>query len=318
MKLSELQKLAQSMPLSDRPESEKREEFLQLLGLEKGEVYQELEMDSPFVDTHRDVSTASAHVTLHSHSFYELLHCRSCDGVEYLVGKERYRLQKGDVILVAPGVSHCPILPEQMTKPYIRDVLWISQDFIQALNRAFPELFTKGRQYLTLLRTAGTKWEKIGDLFSTGITLAQSDAPERNLALAANTMTLLAQLHSASMDQTARQTRAEKPELLERAVAYISENLQNKLSLEEVAGHFYVSQSTISQVFRNKMGISFHRCVTQLRLIEAKERIAQGFPLESVGEQVGFKDYSTFYRAFRQEFGISPRQYRNLQEAGNK
>ena len=36
--------------------------------------------------------------------------------------------------------------------------------------------------------------------------------------------------------------------------------------------------------------------------------------LEQVGEQVGFSDYSSFYRAFKQEYGISPRQYRKLQE----
>ena len=30
--------------------------------------------------------------------------------------------------------------------------------------------------------------------------------------------------------------------------------------------------------------------------------------------RVGFSDYSSFYRAFKQEYGISPRQYRALQE----
>ena len=34
--------------------------------------------------------------------------------------------------------------------------------------------------------------------------------------------------------------------------------------------------------------------------------------LELLGEKVGFSDYSTFYRAFKKEFGISPREYKNL------
>jgi AraC-like DNA-binding protein len=61
------------------------------------------------------------------------------------------------------------------------------------------------------------------------------------------------------------------------------------------------------------MGVSFYRCVTQRRLISAKSLIEQEIPLEDVGRRVGFSDYSTFYRAFKKEFGISPRQYRKLQ-----
>ena len=62
------------------------------------------------------------------------------------------------------------------------------------------------------------------------------------------------------------------------------------------------------------MGVSFYRCVTQRRLIAAKGLILEGTALEAVAGRTGFSDYSAFYRAFRQEYGISPRQYRTLQE----
>lgn len=311
MKLSDFRKLAKNRAFTGQPISPAQQgDFLRALGLEIGDIYQELEMESAFVDTHRDVSYTHTPFKLHSHHFYELLYCRSSGGAEYLVGTDRYRLQKDDIVLVAPGVSHCPLLPEHMTEPYIRDVVWISPEFIQNLAHDFPALFSS-KGGLALLRTAGTKWEKLGDLFQAGITLARLDAPEREMALVGNTITMLAQLYRASMSLKARQAGIEKPELLEQVMAYISANLHQKLTLDAVARHFYVSQSTISQVFRNKTGVSFHRCVTQLRLIAAKERIAEGIPLEAVAERVGFTDYSSFYRAFKQEYGISPRQYRN-------
>jgi len=34
--------------------------------------------------------------------------------------------------------------------------------------------------------------------------------------------------------------------------------------------------------------------------------------LDILSTKVGFSDYSTFYRAFKKEFGISPREYRSL------
>lgn len=70
--------------------------------------------------------------------------------------------------------------------------------------------------------------------------------------------------------------------------------------------------STVSHQFKQKMGVSIYQYITQRRLISAKALIARGIALEQVAVQVGFSDYSAFYRAFKQEYGISPRQFRNL------
>lgn len=106
--------------------------------------------------------------------------------------------------------------------------------------------------------------------------------------------------------------QAEKPDMLERVMAYIEANLSGRITLADTARHFYVSESTISQLFSKKMGVSFYRAVTQRRLISAKRLILEALPMETVAGRAGFSDYSTFYRAFKQEYGISPRQYRNL------
>ena len=42
----------------------------------------------------------------------------------------------------------------------------------------------------------------------------------------------------------------------------------------------------------------------------AQKMIHAGIPLEQVGKQVGYRDHSTFYRAFRKYFDASPREYR--------
>ena len=93
-------------------------------------IYQELEMSSSYVDSHRDISTARERVQPHSHSFFELIYCCSCDDVQYLLGSQRYRLQKGDVLLIPPGVSHCPLFPETMHRPYERMVIWVNAELL--------------------------------------------------------------------------------------------------------------------------------------------------------------------------------------------
>ena len=287
------------------------EKHLRAIGFELGRFYQELEMTSRYVDTHQDVSISNAQVSLHSHIFYEILCCQNTCDVEYLVGAERYRLKKGDVVIIPPGVSHRPLLPEHMTEPYRRDVMWLSQEFAASMPHLLPEGMASQPQ---LLRTAGTQWEFLADMFRNGVRESEQRRVGWEEAVLGNSIQVLVYIRRAMNDRTASPLRVEQPELLDRVLAYVEEHLAQKITLADVAKHFWVSQSTITQTFRNKMGVSFYRCVTQRRLIAAKALILQGLPLEQVNEKVGFTDYSTFYRAFKQEFGISPRQYRKMQD----
>lgn len=101
-----------------------------------------------------------------------------------------------------------------------------------------------------------------------------------------------------------------KKSLLEQITIYIEDNAGKKLTLKETASHFGVSVSTVTQLFQKKPQTTFHGFVTQCRMEKARKLICQGRTLESVGREVGYQDHSTFYRAFRQTFGMSPREYR--------
>ena len=118
------------------------------------------------------------------------------------------------------------------------------------------------------------------------------------------------------MNQTPR-TAKERPAtaqakkfLLEQITAYIDANLTGKITLKMIAKQFSVSVSTVTQLFQKKAQMSFHHFVTSRRMERARALIRQGIPLEMVGRAIGYRDHSTFYRAFRQTFGISPREYR--------
>ena len=227
------------------------------------------------------------------------------------MGADRYRLQKGDIVFVPPGISHRPLLPEKMPEPYQRYVLWISQEFVDR----FSQMLSAGEKmmaYGTLLRTGNNKWELLGGYFRRGVWEAEHQAPGWQAAIVGNTITLLTLMSRSIQERTADLLKAEKPDLLNKVMNYIELHLNEKITLEETAKHFYVSVSTITQLFRHKMGTSFYRCVTQRRLIAAKVRIGTGEALEDVSRAVGFADYSSFYRAFKKEYGITPRQYTQL------
>ena len=313
MKLGELRKLGQIMAGIEGVDAhQKMRELLLEMELDPDTVYQELEMTSRFVDTHRDISYPNAHMQLHSHAFYELLFCCNSCNAEYLVGSQRYRLREGDLIFVPPGISHRPMLPENMPEPYERYVLWLSQEFMDLYARLFSYTFTEKQAQASILRTDSATWMRLRELFRLGVREAEQQADGWESIVISNTMQLLTYIKRATDIQGTTSMQAEKPELLDRIAAHIENNYAHSLTIGAVSSKFYVSSSTVSHLFRQKLGVSFYRYVTQRRLIAAKTMIEQGHPMEIVALQTGFLDYSGFYRAFKQEFGISPRQYRKL------
>lgn len=314
MKLSVLREITKRFSAHNTPaDMQLIRQILQQEGWETSNFYQELEMSNAMVETHRDESNSNAMMSLHSHDFYEMLFCRESEGVEYLVGTERYRLQPGDIVIVCPGVSHRPLLPDGLQTPYKREIIWFSQAFVDYLQQMLPrQQMTIPQRDMVFLRTKGSRWEFLGDMFRGGVKEAERGSPESDGIVLGNTIMILSCIAKALGVVDGAQPSAEKPELLEQVMAYIEANLGEHITLEDTAKHFYVSVSTITQLFRHKMGISFYRCVTQRRLIAAKSLIQQGEILEDVGRSVGFTDYSSFYRAFKKEFGITPRQFGRL------
>ncbi len=311
MKINDFATIAKMGFPNNEAEQLKLHGYLRELGIDPANLYQELEMSSPYVNTHRDLTYSNVVISLHSHDYYEALFCRS-DGVEYLIGTERYRLQKGDIVFVPPGVSHRPILPEQPAVPYERDVLWISQEFMDMIAEMFLDDTIDHRNHSHPIRTVGTRWEFLGDLFRSGVLEEEEKRPGWEAAVLGNTLSILANLKRAYIERSAGTMKAEKPELLDRIAAYIEKNYASHITIDDLARQFYVSHSTVSHLFKQKMGVSVYRYITQRRLIAAKNLIAEKVPMEEISHRVGFADYSTFYRAFKQEFGISPRQFAQL------
>ena len=311
MKIGELRELTHNMPDLQGEELQRWLRYkMGQMGLNPNAIYQELEMTSPRIDTHRDITYAGTPLNLHSHSFFELIYTANSCGAEYLVGAERYRLEEGDIIFVPPGVSHRPLLPDTMTEPYSRYVLWLSQEFMEYYASLYPDTFSAKQAKRSILRTKNTPWEYLGKWFLRGVQETERQEDGWEAVVLGNTIQLLTHIKRATKQTSLTPLQAEKPELLDRIADYIERHYAEEITLATLSRRFYVSSSTISHLFKERLGVSLYRYVTQRRLIAAKNDIAKGMRLDAVARKSGFQDYSAFFRVFKSTFGISPRQYR--------
>ena len=246
----------------------------------------------------------------HKHDYYEFYLFLEGDLDLDISGHAR-PLHPGDMVLVPPGVSHHALMHDS-DAPYRRFVLWISRDYAARLLRESPD-------YVFLMQRAATSGRYFYHFHEAEFSSIQ-----------ARLLRLLEELHSNryGRDTAVNLTlndlilymnriiyEREHPivsgtgDLMQDLTLYIDNHLTEDLTLDALAEHVCLSKYYISHYFKDNLGISIHQYITKKRLQGCSEAIAAGADITRTFDEYGFRDYSSFYRVFRKEYGVSPKEY---------
>ena len=97
---------------------------------------------------------------------------------------------------------------------------------------------------------------------------------------------------------------------MEEILRYIAANLDGNLSVDALAGRFFISRYYLMHRFKEVTGYTVHQYTVQKRILRAGELIREGVPVMKAAEQAGFPEYSTFLRAFQSTFHTSPKNFK--------
>ncbi|MFW3386370.1 UNVERIFIED_CONTAM: AraC family transcriptional regulator [Kocuria sp. CPCC 205274] len=108
---------------------------------------------------------------------------------------------------------------------------------------------------------------------------------------------------------------ASEAEVFNRALGYITEHLDGRMLVPEVAEVVGLSRDAFSRLFAKATGVGFNRTVTRMRLTEAC-RLLRGtdLPVSDICYRVGFTNLSNFNRHFRATTGTTPSRYRRIDQ----
>lgn len=234
--------------------------------------------------------------------------------VTYHIEGKRYLLQPMDVLLVSRNLIHLPVV--EPGPVYERMVLWIDRAFMSRFSS--PEADLSGcfsltaRRGVHLYRPRGEDRARWRSMFE-GVEAAVKDGGFA-AGLLADTcvLQLLVALNravSAAPEEADPASYRFDPKM-EEVTRYILAHLGEELSIDRLAGAFFLSRYYLMHRFKEVYGCSVHQYIRQKRLQQAAEAIRRDVPVLKAAEDAGFGDYSVFLRAFRAAYGKSPREWK--------
>ncbi len=241
---------------------------------------------------------------VHHHDFYEV-YLFLGGQVQFQVEAKIFSLEPGDLLLINPQELHKPLIGQGSI--YERMVLWIDRNYLSSLCTENTDLSACFDGQTNLLRPGKVRGAQLQGLLES---LAREYYDEQ-LGSAICAQGLLMQF-LVELNRLARKNMGKalaEPDLVSQVIAYIGNHYQENLTLESLAGQFYVSKFYLSHEFRERVGVSIHRYIIFRRLLQARDLMAAGIGPGQVYQNCGFGDYANFYRAFKAEYGISPREF---------
>lgn len=96
-------------------------------------------------------------------------------------------------------------------------------------------------------------------------------------------------------------------EIIQKVLIYIEKKDRGRLTVEDIAHHVYVSPAYLQCLFKESYGIGLAEYVRKKRLKLSCEMLQNTEKsVSDIAYEVGFAHESSFIRAFKKEFGITP------------
>jgi AraC-like DNA-binding protein len=107
---------------------------------------------------------------------------------------------------------------------------------------------------------------------------------------------LMVQIFYDAITQKQSAVKIKADEFLQKALLYIDKHLNEKILLDDLARYTAHSKSSFCHLFEQKMNISPKQYIIQKKLAVASKLISEGVPHTVAAMQVGYENYSNFYR----------------------
>lgn len=231
----------------------------------------------------------------HFHSSLEVCYILS-GTLEALIDGQSVVGAPGD-LLVVPSYS---VHRFSSTEPNDTIMLVIPLDYIDSFRRRMAD-----RRFTECRLSAGAHTEKIAACLR--MLLEQPEHGAEAYVVRGQIYTVLGLLLEALPCEAAK--RSPDHVRVQDILYYLHCHFQRAVPLQEIATAFGYSPSRISHIFNRNVGCSIPEYLNTLRARDAANQLLDGASVTTVAMEAGFESMRTFYRAFKNCFGVTPSSF---------
>lgn len=249
-------------------------------------------------------------IHLHHHDFFEVYFLIEGRVTSQIEGRN-YDLKPGDIVLMNTSELHQTIIYD-LDKPYERIVLWLNRNFLKELSTEQSDLALcfEGPQHRNVIRTDVDQQQHFRGLLNKLLNLKSYTGFGQDLYPRTYLLEILLFLNEEiTLVKQRPKIEVRKDRLIDAVIEHIGEHIEEEIKIDNLTEVFFLSKFHLCREFKNQTGTTLHRYIIQKKLIRAKELILKNIPITEVYQKAGFGDYSNFFRAFRNEYNMTPRQY---------
>lgn len=255
-------------------------------------------------------NTEMTGVSLHHHDFYECYLFISGD-VTYHIEGRIYNLAPGDIVLINSKELHKAIINNK-DAAYERIVVWLNRSFLKKISSEETDLTLcfESDKKKNVLRMGFETQKNIRLVLNKILSVQKNKGFGYELLYSAYITELMVYINTILFNKDiVLDIDIKKSNLIDSIIEYINNNIEEDITIDELAEYCYLSKFHLSREFKRHTGTTIHKYIVQKKLIQAKELILNNISIKEVYKKCGFGDYSNFFRAFKNEYGVTPKQF---------
>ncbi len=248
-------------------------------------------------------------IHMKSHSRYYEVYTLLSDKANFYVEGQKYCLCKGDMLIFSNKEIHMVEFDESSL--YKRRVMHFTKEFVLPFNSDKFNLFKVfdnrclGINNIIPAETAEKEnlyryFDKMRETLSNG----QDGCEIMARCYFVQMLIAINRILSQRIDVPQKSAKNEK---ILKIIEYINTNLTSELTIDDLSNKFYISKYYMSRLFKSTTGYSINQYISYKRVWLADELIAGGMSATDACHQVGYNDYSNFYKTFVKIMGYSPK-----------